>query len=100
MGSTVAVVGRTWMLELVCVMRYTVGTEHQHCQGVADMSSVTASIRDNEDVPVTKLRNLRVDEDLWVEAQRIAKERRETLSAVMKRALVEYVEKHGGSVQR
>lgn len=64
------------------------------------MPSVTASIRDNEDVPVTKLRNLRVDEDLWAEAQRIAKERRETLSAVMKRALVEYVEKHGGSVER
>lgn len=60
----------------------------------------TALVQDNEPVPATKLRNLRVDEDLWAEAQRIAKDRRETLSAVMKRALVEYVEKHGGTVKR
>ena len=64
------------------------------------MPSNTASVQHNEDVPVTKLRNLRVDEKLWAEAKRIADERRETLSAVMKRALVEYVEKHGGSVER
>ncbi len=64
------------------------------------MSSDTASIRDTEPVPVTKLRNLRVDDDLWQEAKRIADDRRETLSAVMKRALVEYVEKHGGKVER
>lgn len=64
------------------------------------MSPNTASIRDTENVPVTKLRNLRVDDALWQEAKRIADERRETLSAVMKRALVEYVEKHGGNVER
>lgn len=64
------------------------------------MPSHTASIRDTEPVPVTKLRNLRVDEDLWREAKRIADDRRETLSAVMKRALVEYVEQHGGTVER
>ena len=60
----------------------------------------TAHVQHNEDVPVTKLRNFRVDEALWREAARIAAERRETLSAVLKRALVEYVEKHGGSVER
>lgn len=49
---------------------------------------------------VSKLRNLRVDDKLWAEAKRIADERRETLSAVMKRALVEYVEQHGGKVER
>lgn len=64
------------------------------------MSPDTALVRDTDEVPATKLRNLRVDEALWDEAKRIATDRRETLSAVMKRALVEYVEKHGGSVER
>jgi hypothetical protein len=60
----------------------------------------TAQVQQNEDVPVTKLRNVRVDERLWIEAKRIASERRETLSAVIKRALVEYVERHGGRIDR
>lgn len=64
------------------------------------MSSDTARVQHNGDVPVTKLRNIRVDDDLWTEAMRIAGERRETLSAVLKRALVEYVEQHGGNVSR
>jgi len=62
------------------------------------MSSDTVSVRDNEDVPVTKIRNVRVDDRLWVQAKRIAASRRETLSAVIKRALVEYVEQHGEKV--
>lgn len=64
------------------------------------MSPDTSLVQHNGGVPVTKLRNLRVDEALWAEAKRIADERRETLSAVMKRALVEYVEQHGGDVSR
>ena len=64
------------------------------------MPSDTARVRNNEDMPVTKLRNVRVDERLWDEAKRIATERRETLSAVIKRALVEYVERHGGRIER
>ena len=58
----------------------------------------TVPVQDNEPVPVTKLRNVRVDDRLWDAAKRIATARRETLSAVIKRALLEYVEKHGGSV--
>lgn len=58
----------------------------------------TSPVQQNEDVPVTKLRNVRVDDRLWDAAKRIAAARRETLSAVIKRALLEYVEKHGGSV--
>jgi predicted transcriptional regulator len=58
----------------------------------------TASVQQNEDVPVTKLRNVRVDDRLWAQAKRIAASRRETLSAVIKRALVEYVERHGEKV--
>lgn len=60
----------------------------------------TAQVQDNEKVPVTKLRNIRVDDRLWAEAKRIATERRETLSAVIKRALVEYVEQYGGDLDR
>jgi len=58
------------------------------------MKTDTPLVQQNETVPVTKLRNIRVDDDLWQRAQVIAKERRETLSAVLKRALVEYVERY------
>ena len=64
------------------------------------MTPPDTSLVQNDLMAVTKLRNLRVDEKLWSEAKRIADERRETLSAVMKRALVEYVEQYGGSVER
>jgi predicted transcriptional regulator len=64
------------------------------------MPTDTAQVQHNGNVSVTKLRNIRVDDDLWREAMRIATERRETLSAVLKRALVEYVEQHGGNVSR
>jgi predicted transcriptional regulator len=64
------------------------------------MAADTSQVQDNGSVPVTKLRNVRVDDDLWTEAKRIAAERRETLSAVVKRALVEYVERHGGRIER
>lgn len=61
------------------------------------MRSDTSRVQ-NGAVPNTKLRNLRVDDALWNEAKRIAGERRETLSAVLKRALVEYVEQHNGNI--
>ena len=47
----------------------------------------------------TKSRNVRIDDDLWHEAQRIAADRRETLSAVIKAALVDYVLRNGGSLR-
>jgi hypothetical protein len=50
--------------------------------------------RQTVSVAETKLRNVRVDKDLWDRAQSIARERRETLSDVMRRALVEYVERY------
>lgn len=64
------------------------------------MSADTARVQDNGRVPVTKLRNIRVDDALWDAVKAIAAERRETVSAVIKRALVEYVERHGGRVAR
>ena len=60
----------------------------------------TVRVQDNGEVPATKLRNFRVDDDLWEEAARIAAENRESVSAVLKRALVEYVRAHGGTVTR
>ena len=46
----------------------------------------------------TKSRNVRIDDRLWEEAQKIATAKRETLSAVIKRALVDYVVQNGGSL--
>jgi predicted DNA-binding ribbon-helix-helix protein len=39
-----------------------------------------------------KIRAVRVPDDLWEEAQRIAEERGETLSTVIRKALQEYVD--------
>lgn len=54
--------------------------------------------RQNQDVPnqpKTPLRAIRVPDDLWKAAKAVAKERGETLSDVMRAALVEYVRKYG-----
>lgn len=64
------------------------------------MSADTSLVQHNGSVPATKLRNIRVDDALWAAVKAIASDRRETVSAVIKRALVEYVERHGGSVER
>jgi len=47
-----------------------------------------------ETAPVaeTKVRTVRVDDELWQAAQEKAKRRRETVAAVIKRALLAYVE--------
>lgn len=58
------------------------------------MTTGAAPIRKDESVPETRVRTVRVDDELWEDCQRIAAERRETLSAVMKRALVEYRDEH------
>lgn len=50
----------------------------------------TLPIQQNEDVPVTKLRNVRVNDDLWAEVQDAAKTEGETVSAVLVRALYAY----------
>lgn len=43
-------------------------------------------------VAETKVRTVRVDDELWQAAQEKAKRRRETVAAVIKRALLAYVE--------
>ena len=43
-------------------------------------------------VAETKVRTVRVDDELWNAAQEKAKRRRETVAAVIKRALLAYVE--------
>lgn len=42
----------------------------------------------------TKLRNIRVDEDLWQRAKAVADLRKETLSDVIRAALERYVKRH------
>lgn len=46
----------------------------------------------NPDVVETKVRHVRIDNELWEAAQAEAKYRRESVAAVIKRALVAYVE--------
>lgn len=64
------------------------------------MRTDTTSIRENEDVAVTNLRTLRIDDELWALASIITKRRRETASGVMKRQLAEYVEEHATEEDR
>jgi len=45
--------------------------------------------------PKTPLRAVRVADDLWSEAQRIARSRGESVSDIMRAALVRYVKRHG-----
>ena len=47
---------------------------------------------ETDSVPETKIRTVRVDNELWEAAQEKAKRRRETVSAVIVRALLAYVE--------
>lgn len=63
------------------------------------MSADTSQVQHNGAVPETRLRNIRVDDRLWAAVKEIAAERRETVSAIIRRALVEYVERHRGSVE-
>lgn len=64
------------------------------------MSLDTPSIREDEDVAVTKLRSIRIDDDLWKLAVVVTKRRRETVSGVIKRLLAEYVERHATDSDR
>ena len=50
------------------------------------------AVGDTPPVAETKVRTVRVDDELWQAAQEKAKRKRETVAAVLKRALVEYVE--------
>ena len=52
----------------------------------------TTTARQNQRVAVTKVRHIRIDDDLWERAQVKAKDRRESVATVIKRALLAYVE--------
>lgn len=60
----------------------------------------TSSVRHNERVTVSKLRNLRVDGELWHLVKLVSDRRRDPLSQIMKRALVEYAEQHATDDER
>jgi predicted transcriptional regulator len=50
--------------------------------------------RDRRNPTQTPQHTVRIDDELWDAAQRIAALRRETVSDVVRCALVEYVDKH------
>jgi hypothetical protein len=56
------------------------------------MRTDTLEKREDQRVPETKVRTVRVDDELWELAGVIAKRRRETLAHVLKAALVAYAE--------
>jgi hypothetical protein len=64
------------------------------------MSADTSQVQENQGVPVTKLRNVRVDDALWRLAGVVTKRRRETISGVIKRLLAEYVDQHATDEDR
>lgn len=64
------------------------------------MTTDTSSVRQDEDVSASKIRNIRIDDALWRLAGIVTKRRRETISGVIKRLLAEYVEQHATDEDR
>lgn len=54
------------------------------------MARDTSSTHQTDDVPTTKIRSVRVDDDLWEAAARVAARKRESLADVIRRALLDY----------
>lgn len=63
------------------------------------MHTDTAEKVQTSDMAETKVRTVRVDDKLWAAAQGKARRRRETVAAVIKRALLAYVEEDGEGVE-
>lgn len=61
------------------------------------MATDTPAMQEDQDVAVTKVRGVRIDDNLWRRAQAKAARRRETVAAVIKRALLAYVEDEDGA---
>lgn len=55
-------------------------------------SEIQPAVEDTAVMAETKVRTVRVDDELWTKAQEKAKRRRESVAAVIKRALLAYVE--------
>jgi Arc/MetJ family transcription regulator len=64
----------------------------RQCTGSVYGQDVAERVRRNP--TPTPQHTVRIDDELWDAAQRIAARRRETVSDVVRRALVEYVDKH------
>ena len=73
---------------LVCV--YSVGTTPIQSRGASELPRDTPGARQNDNVPTTKIRSVRVDDDLWEAAARVAARNRETVADVIRRALLAY----------
>jgi hypothetical protein len=48
----------------------------------------------------SKIRNIRIDDDLWKLAGIVTKRRRETISGAIKRLLAEYIDQHATDEDR
>ena len=64
----------------------------RQCTGSVYGQDVAERVRRNP--TPTPQHTVRIDDELWDAAQRIAARRRETVSDVVRHALVEYVDKH------
>lgn len=66
------------------------------------METTAIQLAEEQTAPVaeTKVRTVRVDDKLWSTAQDVAAEQRETVAAVIKRALLAYCLEHGREVGR
>jgi hypothetical protein len=60
----------------------------------------TPEVREDQRVPVTKIRTVRIDSYLWRLATLVTQRRRETVSQVIKSALVAYTEQHATENER
>lgn len=56
------------------------------------MPTDTPAVVEDQRVPVTKVRTVRVDDELWEAAQEEAKRRRESVADVIRRALLAYTD--------
>lgn len=64
------------------------------------MRTDTALVGEDQRVAESKVRTLRVDDDLWTLAAVVTARKRDTNSGVMKRGLAEYVEEHATEEDR
>lgn len=64
------------------------------------MTSDTAARRKNQGMADTPTRKFRIEDDLWNLAIEVARENRESLSAVIRKAIVDYVRASGREVPK
>lgn len=67
---------------------------------VYTLATQRVDMHHTESVPETKIRTVRIDDELWEAAQEVARRRRESVADAIRRGLLEYVKGNGGTVGR